>query len=257
MQQVMSDDVAAHNRAHWTALNASYDQAADRAWAADEIGWGVFDFPERELRALGDVRGLSVIELGCGTAYFSAWLKRRGAHPVGLDVTPAQLASAHRRQRAFGLEFPLIEASAERVPLPDASFDLALSEYGACLWCEPAAWLAEAARLLRPDGRLVFLTTSLLATLCAPEGPGQALETLQRSQADCRRIAWPEGGIEYHLGHGEWIDLLARHGFALERMVELYAPERTTADSAHGIASAAWARRWPIEEVWMAKKRGG
>ena len=44
-------------------------------------------------------------------------------------------------QQEHGFEFPLIEASAEDVPLPDASFDLALSEYGASIWCDPYRWI--------------------------------------------------------------------------------------------------------------------
>ena len=62
----------------------------------EEITWGVFGVPEREVGVLGDVSGLDVVELGCGTAYFSAWLARRGARPVGVDVTPAQLETARR-----------------------------------------------------------------------------------------------------------------------------------------------------------------
>ena len=106
---------------------------------------------------LGDVSGLDVVELGCGTAYFSAQLAYRGARPVGVDPTPAQLATARRMMEAAGVSFPLVEAPAERVPLPDASFDLAVSEFGASLWADPALWIPEAARLLRPNGRLVFL----------------------------------------------------------------------------------------------------
>ncbi len=60
-----------------------------------------------------------------------------GARPVGVDVTPAQLATARRCQEQFGLTFPLVEASAEDVPLPDNSFDVAVSEYGASIWCDP------------------------------------------------------------------------------------------------------------------------
>ena len=44
---------------------------------------------------------LDVVELGCGTAYVSAWLARRGARPVGVDVTPAQLATARRWQHEW------------------------------------------------------------------------------------------------------------------------------------------------------------
>ncbi len=58
------------------------------------------------LHALGDVAGLDVVELGCGTAYLSAWLARRGARPVGVDVTPAQLETARAMQRETGLDVP-------------------------------------------------------------------------------------------------------------------------------------------------------
>ena len=85
------------------------------------------------------------------------------------DLTAAQLGTARRCQHHFGISFPLIEADAGDVPLPDGSFDLAVSECGASLWCDPARWVPEAARLLRPGGRLVFHTTSVLVTLCLPE----------------------------------------------------------------------------------------
>src|SRR6476659_7014869 len=102
-----------------------------------------------------------------------------GARPVGVDPTPAQLATARRMQSETGIEFPLVEAAAESVPLPDASFDIALSEYGASLWAVPERWLAEASRLLRPGGRLIFLTNSTLAIICSPDA-GPVEERLMR-----------------------------------------------------------------------------
>jgi ubiquinone/menaquinone biosynthesis C-methylase UbiE len=136
----LTDDVA-RNRDLWTRTNVEYtDREAARQWSQEEIAWGVWGVPERELRVLPDVADTDVLELGCGTAYVSAWLARRGARVVGLDVTPAQLETARRCQAVHGLEFPLIEASAEEVPLADASFDLVVSEYGASIWCDPARW---------------------------------------------------------------------------------------------------------------------
>ena len=70
-------------------------------------------------------------------AYVSAWLAKRGAKPVGIDNSPKQLEAARAFQQEFGIEFPLILGNAETVPLPDASFDLAVSEYGAALWADP------------------------------------------------------------------------------------------------------------------------
>ena len=251
-------EYVARNRALWTQTNAEYtDGAAERAWSDRPFTWGVFGVPEIELGALGDVAGLDVIELGCGTAYLAAWLARQGARPVGVDVTPAQLETARRMQEQTGLVFPLVEANAEDVPLSDASFDLAVSEYGASLWCDPARWIPEAARLLRTDGRLVFLTNSTLASLCFPWGPGPATETLQRPQRGMYAITWEvEDGLEFHLGHGEWIDILRGAGFEIERLVELYAPDDAETHPFYDTATAEWARQWPSEDLWMARKTG-
>ena len=218
-----TDDVAA-NRELWTRANSEYaDEHAVRAWAAADITWGIFNVPEQQLGVLGDIRGLDVVELGCGTAYFSAWLARRGARPTGVDVTPAQLESAQRCQDRFGISFPLIQADAANVPLPSGRFDLAISECGASLWCDPARWICEAARLLRPGGRLVFHTTTVLVTMCSPEPDGPACRELLHPQRRAYRLATPRGGIQFHPGHGEWIKILRGNGFVIDALHELYA----------------------------------
>ena len=79
---------------------------------------GLFDSREQRLNAPGDVTGLDVIELGCGTAFLSAGLCRMGARPVGVDITPAQLDSARRCQDHFGLHFPAPRGKRRRRPAP-------------------------------------------------------------------------------------------------------------------------------------------
>jgi SAM-dependent methyltransferase len=241
----------------WTKTNAEFtDAAARRSWECEEIVWGVFGVLESEVSVFGDVSGLDAVELGCGTAYCSAWLARRGARVVGVDPTPAQLETARRMQAEFGLEFPLIEAFGEDVPLPDASFDLVHSEYGASIWADPYKWIPEAARLLRPGGRLVFLRNSTLQMLCVPD-VGQVEEHLHRPQFGMYRLDWPEneGAVEYHLPPGELIDLLRANGFEIERLVELQAPEDAQTHSFYDYVTAEWARQWPAEEIWAARKR--
>ena len=125
MQQpdpLRSEDLPEHvrrNQAAWTGWAAEYVPDGRASWAADEPRWGLWGRPEAELHLLDDVAGLDAIELGCGTAYVSAWLARRGARPVGVDVTEAQLATARALQSEHGLDFPLLHASAEAVPLPE------------------------------------------------------------------------------------------------------------------------------------------
>ena len=247
------DDLAV-NRALWTVVNAEFtDARAYEAWSAKDFVWGLFGNPERQLCALGDVAGLDIVELGCGTAYVSAWLARLGARPVGVDLTPAQLDTARRCQEHFGLYFPLVEANAEDIPLPDNSFDLAVSEYGACVWCDPERWIPEAARLLRSGGRLVFLTNSVQATVCVPEDGGHAVDRLLRPQKGMSRMKWPGGGIEFHPSHGDWIRILRENGFMVEALYELYAPDDAKTHDYYEIATAQWARRWPVEDLWSAQ----
>jgi SAM-dependent methyltransferase len=254
LSELRSD--AAKNRTLWTRSNAEYTaEHGRRSWARDDIVWGTFGVPESEVRALPDVAGKDVVELGCGTAYFSAWLARRGARPVGVDVTPAQLATARKLQREHGLEFPLVEADAAETGLPDASCDLVLSEYGASIWVDPYRWIPEAARLLRPGGELVFLRGSTLGILCAPN-VGVIQEKLQRPQFGMHRFEWPEGGVEFHLGHGEWIRLLRATGFEILDLIEIQAPVDAETHEYYDFVTADWARKWPSEEIWKARKRG-
>jgi SAM-dependent methyltransferase len=255
---VTEPDYVRANRDVWTAENASYTgKQAREAWAQDEIKWGVFQVPESEVGALPDVSGKDVVELGCGTAYFSAWLAKRGARPVGVDVTPAQLETARACQVEFGLEFPLVEASAEDVPLADASFDLALSEYGASIWCRPERWIAEAARLLRPGGELVFLCNSTLSILCSPDEEVPIGERLVRPQFGMYRFEWPgeDEGINFYIPHGEWVRVLRENDFELLALHELKASDDAVDHPHYDFVKADWARKWPSEDIWRARKR--
>ncbi len=240
------------NREHWDRDAGNWVEAGRRNWAQAEAGWGAWGVLESELRVLPDVAGQDVVELGCGTGYWSAWLARMGARPVGVDNSERQLETARALQREHGLEFPLVHGNAEQAPLPDASFDLALSEYGASIWCEPERWVPEAARLLRPRGRLIFLVNSVLAMLCFPD-VGELTDRLQRPLSDIERMEWPGEGVEFHPTHGGWIRLLRAAGFEVEALIELTAPP--AAEGSRHDQPAAWARRWPVEDLWVARKR--
>ena len=248
-------DYVAQNVEVWTRNNAKFTGANARtAWAEEDMNWGVFAVPESELNVYGDVSGLDVLDLGCGTANLSAWMAKLGALPVGVDPTPAQLDTAREMQREFELEFPLIEAVGEDVPLPDGSFDLVASEFGASIWADPYRWIPEAARLLRPGGRLVFLRNSTLALLCM-HIEDNVTERLQRPQRDLNRIEWEDTGeVEFHLPHGELIAVLRGNGFEIERLVELYAPDDAEAHEFYDYVTPEWGRKWPVEEIWVARK---
>jgi SAM-dependent methyltransferase len=258
----MTDELPEHvlrNRQEWDRWAADYVANGEHNWAlrrGDET-WGIWGIPESSANLLpDDLEGLDTIELGCGTAYVSAWLARRGARPVGIDNSEAQLTTARRLQAEHGMDFPLLHGNAETVPLPDASFDLAISEYGASIWADPYRWIPEAARLLRADGRLIFLVNGTLLMLAMPDAENEpATDRLLRPYFDLHRLEWPDdNSVNFHLGYGDWIRLLRGNGFEVEDLVEL----RPAADASttYPFVTLDWARRWPSEEVWKARKRG-
>ena len=261
-RDVSPTELPAHvaaNREAWDGFADEYVPNAESAWArqpGDET-WGLYGIPESTVHLLDDA-GLDdadAIELGCGTGYISAWMARRGARPVGLDNSPRQLETAARMQREHNLEFPLLLGSAEEVPLPDASFDVAISEYGAVLWADPDRWLPEAARLLRPGGRLHLLLNSTLVYLTSPADADLPVEErLMRPQFGMGRTQWEgEASVEFHLSHSDWIRRFRANGFEVLELQELQAPEGGT--TRYEWMPYAWARQWPYEDVWKLRKR--
>jgi SAM-dependent methyltransferase len=131
-------DHVERNRSAWDGWANEYVDEGRRNWESEEPIWGLFAVPESEVGLLPkELEGRDAMELGCGTGYVSAWLARHGARPVGIDNSEAQLANARAFQKELGIDFPLHHGDAERTPFPDASFDLAISEYGASIWCDP------------------------------------------------------------------------------------------------------------------------
>ena len=266
---VLADRAAevAWSRALWDVVSAEHAGHLGRErWAQDELRWGLFGIPESRLRALGDrqpldLAGLDVLELGAGPAYVGAHLVRAGARVTALDLSGAQLAVAAAARTAHDVPLALLQADAEALPLAASSFDLVVTEHGVGAWCDPARWLPEAARVLRPGGRLVMLTTSPLVAWCVPADGGPAGTTLLRGPADVARVRWPGGGVEFHPSHAAWVSSFARHGFVVEALHELPGTHPIDAEGSHGyddyyaIAEPAWAARWPVEDLWVARRR--
>jgi SAM-dependent methyltransferase len=251
----MHGDHVRVNRDHWTENAESYAAVAPGNWES-EPSWGIWSIPETEARLLPDVTGLDVVELGCGTAYVSAWMKRRGARSVvGLDPTWAQLTTAQQMQARFSLPFALVQADAECCPFASECFDVAVSEYGAAIWCDPSIWIPQAFRILRPGGRLIFLGNSVLTMLTAPPGDTPCGDALLRPLFGMRRLEWDDtNASNFCLPHGEMLRLLRETGFEVEALHELRAPEGDD-DEVRYFVRRGWARQWPCEDVWVARRR--
>jgi len=250
-------DYVLKNRALWDATADDWVASGERFWR-EGPAWGIWRLPEDELRLLpADMRGLRAIELGCGTGYVSAWLARRGAEVLGIDNSERQLTTARRLEAQHQLGVHFIHGNAESVPRPDASFDFAISEYGAAIWADPLVWIPEAYRLLAPGGRLVFLGNHPIATLCVPlDDDAPTRRSLLNPYFEMHRIDWkePDGaqGTEFNLPFAAWLRLFARVGFEIEDYLEL-RPARG-GDEVRHYTTADWARDYPTEQVWKLRK---
>ena len=246
---------AGANRDSWNADSAQYqtDHGPQLA-ASGGLAWGVWQVPEAELRILGDVQGKDILELGCGAAQWSIALARLGARPVALDLSEEQLAHARGLMRKAGVDFPLLHASAEAVPLADAGFDIVFCDYGAMTFADPYLTIPEVARLLRPCGLFAFNGSTPIAQLCYPDVGDNPVASLQRDYFGMRALPY-EGYVDFMVPYGEWIRLFVANGFVIEDLVEI-RPAEDAASSYYGDVFRDWARRWPAEQIWKVRKRG-
>ena len=248
----------AENRSYWDAYAPEWVARGEDAWRQTEPRWGIWLVPEPELQMLPDsMTGMRAVELGCGTAYVSAWMARRGAIVTGIDNSERQLATARRLATEHRVELELHHGNAEATPFVSGSFDFAISEYGAAIWCDPYLWIPEAYRLLRPGGRLVFLGNHPLAAVCAPHDGGSLVERLVNPYFELHAMDWSEaevdpGGIEFNLPISRWFELFRDVGFEVEDYRE---PRPSSPDGGESsYQPASWAYRFPGEQVWKLCK---
>ena len=211
----------------------------------------MWQLPESELQILGDVAGKDVLELGCGAAQWSILLAGLGARPVGVDNSARQLEHAREALGAAVLDFPLIHAAAESIPLPDGSFDIVFADHGANRFADPYDWVPEAARLLRQGGLLAFSGSTPFEVMC---WNGDRMDAeLHLGYFGLHRVEEADGPVQFELPYGEWIRLFRGNGFEIEDVREIQPPPG--AESTYRTADETeWARKWPMEQIWVVRK---
>jgi SAM-dependent methyltransferase len=214
------DESARGNRHWWDREAASYLAAHGGLLGRDAFVWGPEGLREEDARLLGDVRGLDVLEVGCGAGQCTRWLAAHGARPVGLDLSAAMLRAGGAHPAAS-----FVQADARRLPFAAASFDLACSAYGAVPFvADPDLIMREVARVLRPGGRWVFSVTHPVRW-AFPDDPGPAGLVADRSYFDRTPYVELDGDgtvlyAEHHRTLADRVADLVAAGFVLERLVE-------------------------------------
>ncbi len=194
------------------------------------------------LRALlPDMRGLDVVDLGCGFGWFCRWAREQGAARVlGLDLSERMLARARASTADPAVAYE--RADLEGLRLPEGRFDLAYSSLALHYVEDAARFFAEVRRALAPGGRFVFSTEHPVYT--APSDPGWSIDTRGRKvwPVDGYLIEGPrttdwlaEGVVKHHRTIGTTLNLLIRSGFAIGH-VEEFCPTTEQIAAEPGLA---------------------
>ncbi|MFN2448446.1 MAG: class I SAM-dependent methyltransferase [Candidatus Baltobacteraceae bacterium] len=242
------------NRVHWDRNADSYEARHGAQLQLHPMAWGCWSISEADLHVLGDVGGKDTLEFGCGAARWSIALTKLGAKCVGLDNSQRQLEHARALMRSGGVEFPLLHATAEAVPLPDESFDIVFCDHGAMTFCDPRRTVPEAARLLRPGGLLAFSASTPILNICWNELEGRVDERLHADYFEQHRFE-DASSVNFSLPYGQWIALFRSCGFIIEDLIEIRAPQEPETTYTDFVGHD-WARKWPAEQIWRVRRTG-
>lgn len=141
--------------AHDPALEGLPDAYAD--WRRSTLG-RITDALEEHLLLdrIGPVRGLRILDVGCGDGVLATRLARSGARVTGIDASADIFAAARRRAKAAGVEIDLVEGDAGGLPYPAGHFDRVVSVATLCFVDDPRPTIREMVRVLKPGGRLIL-----------------------------------------------------------------------------------------------------
>ncbi|AWK86738.1 class I SAM-dependent methyltransferase [Azospirillum thermophilum] len=241
----MRKDLHEANRLSWNAATVAHNSHKGDQAAFFRNGGSTL-FPE-EVELLGEIRGLSLLHLQCNSGQDSLSLARLGADVTGVDISDEAIAFARRLSHESGIparfEREDLFAWFEQAADGQRSFDRVFASYGTICWLSDLdAWARGIARVLRPDGRFVFMEFHPFAMVfnerwqpfydyfdkapveedgvgdyVAESGTGLTPGEHETGMVDFRN---PHNSYEFYWGVGEVVSALIRAGLTLERMEE-------------------------------------
>ena len=228
-----NEESARANRRWWDAAAPAYLTEHGPDLGDSDFLWCPEGLREADARLLGDVRGRRVLEIGCGSAPCSRWLRQQGADVVALDLSAGMLTRAAELNRDTGIRVPLLQADAGALPVAAATVDIACSAFGGLPFvADVEGALREVARVLRPGGRFVASVNHPMRWPF-PDSPDP--EDLQIVSSYFDRTPYVEtdddGGtvyVEHHRTVGDWVRAVVGAGLLLDDLVEPeWTPGRT------------------------------
>jgi SAM-dependent methyltransferase len=205
------------NRRAWDIIGNETDSFRTSV-VPQAIQWTAWPDLEPAEPMVGDLAGLDVVELGCGTGEHVAYAAAHGARNViGVDISPERLSVAEQRfGHMAGTRWICRDAASALAELP--ALDVVLSVFGALWYSDPDVLLPKIVARLRPGGVLI-------ASVGAPRPldlPGRRVDHY-RSEDGSRLPV-----IHYVYGPKTWASLLDRHGLTLQHLVVVAGPSGHT-----------------------------
>jgi SAM-dependent methyltransferase len=221
------------NRRWWDAAAPAYLAEHGADLGDSDFLWCPEGLREADARLLGDVRGRRVLEIGCGSAPCSRWLRREGADVVALDLSAGMLARAAELNRATGLDVPLLQADAGALPVADGAVDLACSAFGGLPFvADVEGALREVTRVLRPGGRFVASVNHPMRWPFPDSPDPEDLQIVSSYFDRTPYVEMDDAGatvyVEHHRTVGDWVRAVVGAGLVLTDLVEPeWTPGRT------------------------------
>ena len=213
------------NRRWWDGDADTYHAEHGAFLGVADFVWCPEGLREADARLLGEVTGRRILEVGAGSAMCSRWLARHGARPTAVDLSGGMLRHARAGAVATGIQVPLVQADAQHLPFPEATFDIAFTAFGAVPFvADSARVMREVARVLRPGRRWVFATSHPFRWVF-PDDPGPLGLTATMSYFDrTPYVEFDQHGettyVEHHRTLGDRVAEINAAGFRLDAVIE-------------------------------------